>query len=126
MSGARPGAADCTSVQVVSDSDGERGRRRYRAPCSIAPEPALSSRRDGSTSLARRAGPPHPHLPMPALRSRGRFAVRGFRVENLRHVGWQLFMPATYVTWCGHGQEVIPVPLPDGRVTFVPVLGEAN
>jgi len=63
---------------------------------------------------------------MPALRSRGRFAVRGFRVENLRHVGWQLFMPGTYVTWCGHGQEVIPVPLPDGRVTFVPVLGEAN
>src|SRR6266404_356113 len=29
----------------------------------------------------------------------------------------------TYVNWCGHGQEIIPLPLPDGRVTFVPVLG---
>jgi hypothetical protein len=51
---------------------------------------------------------------------------RGFRAENLKHVGWQLFSPATYVNWCEHGQEVIPMPLPDGRVTFVPVLGEAR
>jgi hypothetical protein len=28
--------------------------------------------------------------------------------------------------WCGHAQEVIPFPLADGRVTFVPVLGEAR
>jgi hypothetical protein len=27
---------------------------------------------------------------------------------------------------CGHGQEVIPFPLPDGSVRFVPVLGEAT
>jgi hypothetical protein len=27
---------------------------------------------------------------------------------------------------CGHGQEVIPFPLPDGSVRFVPVLGEAR
>ena len=47
-------------------------------------------------------------------------------MEHLRHVGWQLFMPATYVNWCGHGQEIVPLPLPDGRVTFVPVLGEAR
>ena len=46
---------------------------------------------------------------------------RSFRVENLRHVGWKLFMPATYLNCCGHGQEIIPFPLPDGRVTFVPV-----
>jgi hypothetical protein len=31
-----------------------------------------------------------------------------------------------YLNWCGHGQEVIPLPLADGRVTFVPVLGEAE
>jgi hypothetical protein len=32
----------------------------------------------------------------------------------------------TYVNWCRHGQEVIPFLLPDGHVTFVPVLGEAR
>jgi len=51
---------------------------------------------------------------------------RGFRVENLEHVGWRLFQPTSYVNWCGHAQEIIPVPLADGRVTFVPVLGEAR
>ncbi len=51
---------------------------------------------------------------------------KGFRVEHLRHVGWQLFRAATYVNWCGHGQEVIPVPLAGERVTFVPVLGEST
>jgi hypothetical protein len=48
-------------------------------------------------------------------------AVKDFRVENLKQVGWQLFMPATYVNWCGQGQEIA-----DARVTFVPVLGEAR
>jgi hypothetical protein len=52
----------------------------------------------------------------------GRFS----RDVGLRSWGWQLFTAATYVNWCGHGQEVIPMPLPDGRVTFVPVLGEAR
>jgi len=51
---------------------------------------------------------------------------RGFRVENLRQVGWQLFIPATYVNWCGHGQEVIPIARPDGLVALGPVLGEAR
>ncbi len=77
--------------------------------------------------LARRAGPPHPDYPCPrcGLEVASRFG--GFRVENLRHVvGWQFFMPATYVNWCGHGQEVILLPLPDGRVPFVPVFGEAR
>ncbi len=36
-------------------------------------------------------------------------------------MGWQLFRAETYVNWCGHGQEVVPLPLEDGRVTFVPV-----
>jgi hypothetical protein len=49
----------------------------------------------------------------------------GFRVENLKH-GWALFQPTSYVNWCGHAQEIISLPLADGRVTFVPVLGEAR
>jgi hypothetical protein len=48
---------------------------------------------------------------------------RGFGVENLKHVGWQAYRVETYVNWCGREQEIIPFPLPDGRVTFVPVLG---
>jgi len=48
---------------------------------------------------------------------------RGFRVENLRRLGWALFQPTSYVNWCGHAHEIIPMPLADGRVTFVPVLG---
>lgn len=44
---------------------------------------------------------------------------KGFHVENLKHVGWRLFRAETLVNWCGHGQEIIPLPMPDGRVTFV-------
>ncbi len=49
-----------------------------------------------------------------------------FRVEHLKLVGWRLFAVASYTNWCGHGQEFIPVPLANGRVTFVPVVGEAR
>ena len=51
---------------------------------------------------------------------------KGFRVEHLRHVGWGLFRAETYVNWCRHGQEIIPLPQADGSVRFVPVLGEAR
>ena len=50
----------------------------------------------------------------------------GFRVEHLRHIGWQAYRVASYVNWCGHTQEVIPVPRADGLVAFVPVLAEAT
>ncbi len=50
----------------------------------------------------------------------------GFRVEHLRHVGWAAYRVESYVNWCGHGQEVIPFPRPDGLVELVPVLGEAT
>jgi len=80
----------------------------------------------GPAALARRAGPPHPYLPLPACGLEVASRFRGFRAENLRHVGWQLFRAETYVNWCGHAQEIIPFPLPDGRVTFVPALGEAK
>ena len=48
------------------------------------------------------------------------------RTEHLRHAGWEPYQVVSYVNWCGHAQEIIPLPLPDGRVTFVPVLGEAR
>lgn len=47
------------------------------------------------------------------------------RVENLRQVGWRVFAVESYVNWCGHGQEIIPVPLADGSVQLIPVVGEA-
>lgn len=50
----------------------------------------------------------------------------GFRVEHLKPVGWQAYRVESYVNWCGHGQEVIPFPRPDGFVELVPVLGEAT
>ncbi len=30
---------------------------------------------------------------------------RGFRAENLGHVGWKPYRVASYVNWCGHAQE---------------------
>jgi len=87
----------------------------YHADVSVAVEDACQGQG---------IGPPTYPCPRCGLEVASRF--RGFRVENLKHVGWQLFRAETYVNWCGHGQEVIPVPLADGRVTFVPVLGEAR
>ena len=48
---------------------------------------------------ARRMPPrlPGPTYPGPRCGVDVASRFRGFRVENLRHVGWQLFMPATYV-----------------------------
>src|SRR6266852_2402770 len=56
------------------------------------------------------------------------------RERELSHLAWaassdllgQLFKPATYVNWCGHRQEVIPFPLADGSMRFVPVVGAAR
>ena len=47
----------------------------------------------------------------------------GFCVEHLKHVGWQLYRVESCVNWCGHAQEVMPLPLAGGRVTFVPKWG---
>jgi hypothetical protein len=44
---------------------------------------------------------------------------RGFRVEHLKHVGWGAYRVETSVNWCGHRQEVIPFPRPDGLVALV-------
>jgi hypothetical protein len=68
---------------------------------------------------------PPPTYPCPRC---GRVAggFRGFRTEHLRHHGWQPYQVATYVNWCGHGQEIIPWPQADGSVRVIPVLGEAR
>jgi len=67
-----------------------------------------------------------PTYPCPRCDREVAARFRGFRVAHLRHVGWQAYRIERYVNWCGHAQGVIPFPLPDGRVTFVPVLGEAR
>jgi hypothetical protein len=67
-----------------------------------------------------------PTYPCPRCGREVAVRFRGFHVADLRHVGWQLFRAEIYVNWCGHGQEIIPVSFPDGRVTFVPVLGETR
>ena len=67
-----------------------------------------------------------PTYPCPRCGREVAVRFKGFRVEHLKHVGWQLFRAETYANRSGHGQAVIPFPLPDGRVTFVLVLGEAR
>ena len=36
------------------------------------------------------------------------------------------YMPTILVHWCGHGQEVLPIPGEDGKCDLVPVIGEAR
>ena len=39
---------------------------------------------------------------------------------------WMDSLPPTIVVhWCGHGQEVLPIPAKDGKCDLVPVIGEA-
>jgi hypothetical protein len=70
-------------------------------------------------------GRPLPTYPCPRCGREVAARFRGFRVEHLAHVGWQAYQVASYVNWCGDGQEIIPFPLSDGSVRFVPVVGEA-
>ncbi len=46
----------------------------------------------------------------------GVIGVKGFRVEHLRHVGWQAYV-ATYVNWRAQPGG-IPWPREDGLVAF--------
>jgi hypothetical protein len=54
-------------------------------------------------------GRPIPTYPRPRCGLEVVSRFRGFRVENLRHVGWQAYRMERCVNWCGHVQEVIPV-----------------
>ena len=68
-------------------------------------------------------GRPIPTYPCPRCGLEVASRFKDFRVENLKHVGRQLFRIETYVNGCGHGQ---PLLLAYGRMAFVPVLGEAR
>jgi len=37
-----------------------------------------------------------------------------------------LFRVASFTSWCGHGQELIPVREKDGWVRFIPIVGKAT
>ena len=52
--------------------------------------------------------------------------TRRYRYETLRQIGWPLFRVARYVEWCGHGQELIPVPDEGEWVWMVPIIGTAK
>jgi hypothetical protein len=52
--------------------------------------------------------------------------IRRYRYEVLRQIGWPPFRVARYVEWCGHGQELIPVPDEGEWVRLVPVIGTAK
>jgi len=67
------------------------------------------------------SGSPTANVPVPALRPRGRGAVQGLPGRAPQTRGLAAVPSGTL-----RASRVIPVPLPDGRVTFVPVLGEAR
>ena len=55
---------------------------------------------------------------------RGReYPLRRYRYETLRQIGWPLFRVARFVNWCGHCQQLIPVPDDAEWVRLVPVIG---
>ena len=62
---------------------------------------------------------------MPTSRLRLRVPVRRYR-KTLRQIGCPLFRVARYVEWCGHGQELIPMPDEGNWVRIVPIIGIAR
>ena len=52
--------------------------------------------------------------------------IRRSRYETLRQIGWPLFRVARYVEWCGHGQELMPMPDEGEWVRMVAVIGMAK
>jgi len=52
--------------------------------------------------------------------------IRRYRYETLRQIGWPLFRVTRFTSWCGHGQELIPVPDDGEWVRLVPVIGTAR
>jgi hypothetical protein len=45
---------------------------------------------------------------------------------DLRHAGYDASKPGSYVNWCGHAQEFVPWPTPEGVFSRVQILGEAS
>ena len=54
------------------------------------------------------------------------YPVRRYRYDILRLIGWSLYRVARFTRWCGHGQELIPVPDEGERVQLIPIIGTAR
>jgi hypothetical protein len=54
------------------------------------------------------------------------YPLRRYRYATLKQIGWPLYRVASFTNWCGHGQEVIPVPIDREWVQLVPIIGEAK
>ena len=54
------------------------------------------------------------------------YPIRPYRYETLRQIAWPLFRVARFVEWCGHEQELIPVPDDGEWVQLVPVIATAT
>ena len=52
--------------------------------------------------------------------------VRRYRYDTLRLIGWPLYRVARFTSWCGHGQEFIPVPEEGEWVRLIRIVGEAK
>jgi len=61
-----------------------------------------------------------------AARGRPVLALRRYRYETLRQIGWPLYRVVRFTSWCGHGQELIPVPADREWARLVPVIGTAR
>jgi hypothetical protein len=55
-----------------------------------------------------------------------KYPLRRYRYATLKQIGWPLYRDASFTNWCGHGQEVIPVPDDTEWVRLVPTIGTAT
>lgn len=55
-----------------------------------------------------------------------KYPLRRYRYHHLRMIGWELYRVASFTSWCGHGQEFIPVPDEGNWVRLVPIIGTAR
>jgi len=67
----------------------------------------------------------HPYKARSCLRCGRPTPVFRMTLENVRRNGWIPVLPTIVVHWCGHGQEILPIPAKDGKCDLVPVIGEA-
>jgi len=67
-----------------------------------------------------------PTRPCPRPGCGREYPLHRYRHETLRLIGWPLYRVASFINWCGHRQEFIPVPDGDGRARYIPIIGEAR
>ena len=53
------------------------------------------------------------------------YPLRRYRYETLHMIGWPLYRVASFTSWYGHGQELIPVPDEGEWVRLIPIIGTA-